>query len=378
MKLLWRNQRPPRGLGARLFISHFLVALVAALTMLTSVLVAAPFVLGGVVGGVTGEGTRDLLARTLGEALFISLLVAGVAATATAAVVSLLVSRRIAGSARHVLDAARRIAAGSYGERVPVRDADALGELSEGFNAMAKALEEAERRRVEVVSDVSHELRTPISTLRGYLEGIMSGTIEPSEEAFSRLYAATARMERLVNDLRQLSRAEARQLTLNLSPVSPSGVVGTATEGMRPLFEEKGVELGVAVPDGLTPILADGDRVAQVLTNLLDNALGHTPPGGRVTVKVRPGAGEVAFRVADTGEGLTPEDLGRVFERFYRAEKSRSRSGERGGSGVGLTISKALVEAMGGRIRAESLGLGRGAAFQFMLPAAKLKRTGRA
>ena len=378
MKLLWRNQRPPRGLGARLFISHFLVALVAALTMLTAVLVAAPFVLGGVVGGVTGEGTRDLLARTLGEALFISLLVAGVAATATAAVVSLLVSRRIAGSARHVLDAARRIAAGSYGERVPVRDADALGELSEGFNAMAKALEEAERRRVEVVSDVSHELRTPISTLRGYLEGIMSGTIEPSEEAFSRLYAATARMERLVNDLRQLSRAEARQLTLNLSPVSPSGVVGTATEGMRPLFEEKGVELGVAVPDGLTPILADGDRVAQVLTNLLDNALGHTPPGGRVTVEVRPSAGEVAFRVADTGEGLTPQDLGRVFERFYRAEKSRSRSGERGGSGVGLTISKALVEAMGGRIWAESLGLGRGAAFQFMLPAAKLKRTGRA
>ena len=378
MKLFWRNQRLPRGLGARLFVSHFLVALVAALTMLTAVLVAAPFVLGGVVGGVTGGGTTDLLARTLGEALFISLLVAGLAATATAAVVSLLVSRRIAGSARHVLDAARRIAAGSYGERVPVRDADALGELSEGFNAMAKALEEAERRRVEVVSDVSHELRTPISTLQGYLEGITSGTIEPSEEAFSRLYAATARMERLVNDLRQLSRAEARQLTLNVSLVSPSGVVRTATEGMRPMFEEKGVELGVAVPDGLPPILADGDRVTQVLTNLLDNALGHTPPGGRVTVEVRPGAGEVALRVADTGEGLTPEDLGRVFERFYRVEKSRSRSGERGGSGVGLTISKALVEAMGGRIRAESLGLGRGAVFQFMLPAAKLNRTGRA
>ncbi len=377
MKLLWRNQRLPRGLGTRLFISHFLVALVAALTMLTAVLVAAPFVLGSMVGSVTSGGTTDLLARTLREALFISLLVAVLAATATAAVVSLLVSRRIAGSARHVLDAARRIAAGSYSERVPVRDADALGELAEGFNAMAKALDEAERRRLEVVSDVSHELRTPISTLRGYLEGITSGTIEPSEEAFSRLYTATARMERLVNDLRQLSRAEARQLTLNLSPVSPSGVVETATEGMRPLFEEKGVELGVAVPDGLPPILADGDRVAQVLTNLLDNALGHTPPGGRVTVGVRLGAGEVAFRVADTGEGLTPEDLGRVFERFYRVEKSRSRSGERGGSGVGLTISKALVEAMGGKIRAESLGLGRGAAFQFMLPAAKLNRTGR-
>ncbi len=376
MKLLWRNRRLPRGLGARLFVSHFLVALVAALTMLTAVLVAAPFVLGGVVGGVADGGTTDLLARTLGEALFISLLVAGLAAAATAAVVSLLVSRRIAGSARQVLDAARRIAAGSYGERVPVRDADALGELSEGFNAMAKALEEAERRRVEVVSDVSHELRTPISTLRGYLEGITSGTIEPSEEAFSRLYAATARMERLVNDLRQLSRAEAGQLTLNVSPVSPSDVVGTATEGMRPLFEEKGVELGVAVPKGLPPVSADGDRVAQVLTNLLDNALGHTPPGGRVMVEVRPGAGEVAFRVADTGEGLAPEDLGRVFERFYRVEKSRSRSEERGGSGVGLTITKALVEAMGGRIRAESLGIGCGAAFQFTLPAAKLTRTG--
>ena len=151
MKSSRGNRRLPHGLGARLFVSHFLVALVAALTMLTAVLVVAPFVLGGVAGG----GTTDLLARTLGETLFLSLLVAGLAAAATAAVVSLLVSRRIAGSARHVLDAARRIAAGSYGERVPVRDADAPGSLSEAFNAMAHALGAAERRRAEAASHSS-------------------------------------------------------------------------------------------------------------------------------------------------------------------------------------------------------------------------------
>ena len=363
----------PRGLGARLFVSHFLVAAVVALTVLTAVLLAAPFFLGDLVGQ---EGSA---VRTLGQALLLSLLVAGVAAGATAAVASLLVSRRIAGSVRHVLDATRRIAAGSYGERVPAGDAaDELAELSEGFNAMARALEEAERQRVEVISDVSHELRTPLSTLRGYLESVMSGATEPSEEVLSLLYGETARMEHLVRDLRQLSRAEAGQLAIDTAPFSPEEVVVSAAGRMRPLFEEKGVGLDTRAAGELWPVLADADRVVQVLTSLLDNALRHTPPGGRVTVEVRSGAGVVAFGVEDTGEGIPAEHLGRVFERFYRADKSRSRSGPSGGSGVGLSISKALVEAMGGEIRAESQGAGCGTALRFTLPAAdgeRLRRT---
>jgi signal transduction histidine kinase len=362
----------PRGLGARLFVSHFLVAAVVALTMLTALLILAPFVPVGLPGGpATGAPERALL---------LSLLAVGLAAAATAAVASLLVSRRIVGSLRYVLDAARRIAAGGYGERVPIGDADELGELSEGFNAMAEALEEAERRRVEVISDVSHELRTPLSTLRGYLESVMSGAIEPSEETLALLYGETARMERLVSDLRQLSRAESRQLPLHVAPFPPEDALRIATEGMRPLFDEKGVGLATAVPPGLPPVLADADRVAQVLTNLLDNALRHTPPGGRVVAgaeaEARAGGGNVVFSVADDGEGIPAEHLGRVFERFYRVEKSRSRSGSLGGSGVGLSISKALVEAMGGEIRAESPGPGSGATFRFSLPLTDRGRRG--
>ncbi|QIN83975.1 HAMP domain-containing protein [Rubrobacter tropicus] len=355
-----RRSRRGGGLGARLFVSHFLVAAVVALTVLTAVLLVAPLFLGDVTGGA---------GRSPGQALLLSLLVAGLAAGATAAAASLLVSRRIVDSLRYVLDATRRVAAGSYGERVPAGDADdEISELSEGFNAMARALEEAERRRVEVISDVSHELRTPLSTLRGYLESLMGGTVEPSEKTFSLLYAETMRMERLVRDLRQLSRAEAGQLALDIAPVSPGEVADRASGRMRPLFDEKGVELGTRKIGEPPPVLADADRVIQVLTNLLDNALRHTPPGGRVTVEVGTGAGVIEFGVADTGEGIPAEHLPRVFERFYRADRSRSREG--GGSGVGLSISRALVGAMGGEIRAESPGAGRGATFRFTLPAA--------
>lgn len=362
-----KRSRRNGGLGARLFVSHFLVAAVVALTVLTAVLLVAPFFLGNATGGTGSPGW------TLGQALLLSLLVAGLAAGATAAAASLLVSRRIVGSLRYVLDATRRIAAGGYGERVPAGDADdEIAELSRGFNAMARALEEAERRRVEVISDVSHELRTPLSTLRGYLESIMSGAVEPSDETLSLLYSETTRMERLVRDLRQLSRAEAGQISLDITSISPEEVIVHATERMRPLFDEKDVELATRRVGDPPSVLADADRVIQVLTNLLDNALRHTPPGGRITVEVRAGVGGVAFAVSDTGEGIPSEHLPRVFERFYRADRSRSRVG--GGSGVGLSISRALVGAMGGEIQAESPGAGHGATFSFTLPAADRRR----
>jgi signal transduction histidine kinase len=175
-----RLQRLPRGLGAKLFVSHFLVALVGALTLLTAILVIVPVVFENLTGG-TGE-VMSSVARVLGQTLLYSLLVAGLAAVAVAAVASLFVSRRIVDPLRRMLAATRRISAGRYGERVPVRQADELGELSESFNAMAGALEAAEQRRMDVISDVSHELRTPLSTLQGYMEGLAEGVVEPSEE----------------------------------------------------------------------------------------------------------------------------------------------------------------------------------------------------
>jgi signal transduction histidine kinase len=269
------------------------------------------------------------------------------------------------------LSATLRLSTGRYGERLPVRQADELGELAESFNAMAGALEAAEQRRLDVISDVSHELRTPLSTLQGYMEGLAEGVVEPSEETWALLYEEAERMRRLVDDLRQLSQAEAGQLTLIPAPVSPVEVVRLATGRMLPLFDEKGVELRSAVPENLPPVLADTGRVVQVLTNLLDNSLRHTPAGGRVAVEAKAGGDEATFKVTDAGEGIAPEHLPHVFERFYRAEKSRSRSEARGGSGVGLAISRALVGAMGGGIRAESPGPGKGATFAFTLPVSR-------
>jgi histidine kinase len=360
-----RPRRSSRGLGARLFLSHFLVALVGAITTLTVTFILVPVVLGRLSGGAVGFG------RILGPSLLYSLLLAGLAATVAAAVAGLLVSRRVIGSLRYVVDATRRIASGRYGERVPVRDDDELGELSASFNTMARALDEAERQRMEVIYDLSHELRTPLSTLRGYTEGLAEGVIQPSEEIWALLQTEADRMARLVDDLRRLSQAEAGQLDLDLAPILPPEVVLRAAEQMRLPFEHKGVDLKVSVHDNLPPVVADADRVVQVLINLMSNALRHTPRAGRVIVGAGIADSEVNFEVADTGEGLAPEHLSHVFERFYRADKSRSRDEAGGGSGVGLAISKALVEAMEGRIWAESSGIGEGATFRFTLPLAR-------
>jgi signal transduction histidine kinase len=364
-----RPRRLPRGLGAKLFLSHFLVVLVAVLTLLMAVLVIAPIIFGRTFEpALLLGGADDTLAEAFEQTLLYSLLAAGVVATVAAALASLLVSRRLVEPLQYVFAATRRIASGRYGERVPVRDGDELGELSQSFNAMARALEEAERRRMEVISDVSHELRTPLSTIRGYMEGLAEGVVEPSQETWTLLYAEFERLGRLVDDLRRLSRAEAGRLDLSMAPMSPAEAARLAVGGMLPLFDEKDVELKSAVPEDLPSVLADVDRVVQVLSNLLSNALRHTPDGGRVVVKAEASGDEVAFEVTDTGTGIAPEHLERVFERFYRVEKSRSRGEAHGGSGVGLAISRALVEAMGGRIRVESPGLGEGATFVFTLP----------
>ena len=364
-----RARRLPRGLGAKLFLSHFLVVLVAVLTLLMAVLVVAPIIFGRTFEpALLLGGADDTLAEAFEQTLLYSLLAAGVVATVAAALASLLVSRRLVEPLQYVFAATRRIASGRYGERVPVRDGDELGELSQSFNAMARALEEAERRRMEVISDVSHELRTPLSTIRGYMEGLAEGVVEPSQETWTLLYAEFERVGRLVDDLRRLSRAEAGRLDLSMAPMSPAEAARFAVGGMLPLFDEKGVELKSAVPEDLPSVLADVDRVVQVLSNLLSNALRHTPDGGRVVVKAEASGDEVAFEVTDTGTGIAPEHLERVFERFYRVEKSRSRGEAHGGSGVGLAISRALVEAMDGRIWVESPGLGEGATFVFTLP----------
>ncbi len=388
------------SLRAKLLASYLLIiALGVATTFLITELVAPSFFeihMAEMMGSAgtpsmdammrAGQSTTESLRTAYITSVTQAVLVAAAVSSLFAVVASLFISGRIAGPLRRVVAATRRIAAGNYAERVGIAAngddigggegrRDEIGQLAHSFNEMASSLEATERRRVDLLGDVAHELRTPISTLEGYLEGLLDGLVEPSQETWARLHSEASRLHRLVDDLQELSRAEARQLSLKQEVVDPKQIAEVALRRMERPFEERGLSLRAKLPAGLPPVLADRDRVVQVLNNLLTNALRYTPPPGAVTLSIEriPGPGgmeeQLLFRVADTGVGIAPEHLPHLFERFFRVDKSRSRAA--GGSGIGLTISKALVEAMGGRIWAESAGVGNGSAFSFTLPVAR-------
>jgi signal transduction histidine kinase len=370
-------------LAGKLFLSYLLVVAVGTVTLFLAVDVAGPVFFAqallyqmpraGMAAGATamltpGSPMAQAIQQAFATAMLQTHLVAVALATLAALLVSLFVSRQIVQPLRRMLRASRRIAGGHYAERVPVRLAnvgDELGELAESFNAMATALEQTERRRLELIGDVAHELRTPIATLEGYLEGLLDGVVDPSPSTWARLHDEAGRLRRLVDDLQELSRAEARQLPLTLQPTPPATIVQIALERTRGQFAEKGLTVQELLPDRLPLVRADPGRAAQALTNLLTNALRYTPAPGRVTVQVEQAGSVVRFQVTDTGVGFTADQGARLFERFYRAEQSRSRA--LGGSGIGLTIAKALVEAMGGTITVESPGPGRGTVAAFTL-----------
>lgn len=321
-------------------------------------------------GNPRGPGILDpAITEAFQGAISDALLIAGVVAVVTAIVISLLVTGRITRPVRRMSLVSRRIAAGNYAERVRVKSHDELGELAGNFNLMAEALEETERRRLELIGDVAHELRTPIATLEGYLEGLLDGVIESNERTWAKLHGEAGRLRRLVDDLQELSRAEARQVSLNLRPANPLEIARVAIDRLTPLYAEKGLELETKLPGNLPQVKADHDRAVQVLTNFLTNALRYTPAPGKVNLAMRQTGNTVEYLVSDTGLGIAPENLPHLFERFYRVDKSRSRA--MGGSGIGLTISKALVEEMGGTVSVSSPGVGKGATFSFTLPLAR-------
>jgi signal transduction histidine kinase len=295
-----------------------------------------------------------------------ALLAATVIATVTATVVSLAVAARIVRPVSALAAAARRVTGGHYAERVPSDEPGELGELATSFNEMAGSLEATERRRLQLVGDVAHELRTPLTTLDGYLEGLEDGVIEPSAETWRLLRAETGRLTRLVADLSELWRAEARQLPLKIEVVEATEVAREVAERFAPLAMPRGIDVYVSpIP---TLARADRDRVAQILGNYLSNALRHAPDGSTITVATETARRRVRLTVTDRGPGLAPDQLEAVFERFYRIDPSRSRSA--GGSGIGLAIVRALAEAMDCRAWAESAGPGTGATFVLELPAA--------
>ena len=363
--------RPRSRIRTRLVLSHLAVIVVGTVTLFLAVGFVAPGAFDAAMGhSMAGMGDMmgGLVRSAFQDAVQTALVVAVVAAGAAAIVVSLALSARLSRPISRLAEAAQRIAAGRYAERVPVSGDDEIGELAASFNTMAASLEATERRRLQLVGDVAHELRTPLTTLDGYLEGLEDGVILPSEATWSLLRGETSRLARLVNDLQELWRAEARQIPLAIGPLDPAVLVREAAERFAPIAAGRDIAIRVDVEPGTPPVLADRERLGQVLDNLLSNAVRYSPARSEVRLSIRHDAREVVLAVSDQGPGLTEQQRQLVFERFYRVDPSRSRA--MGGSGIGLAIARALVELMGGRVWAASEGPGHGSTFSVALPRA--------
>jgi two-component system OmpR family sensor kinase len=307
-------------------------------------------------GGPLQAGRAEIAGRLVNF-----MLLSVVVGLGAGAVIGRIVSAPISDLAK----AAHRVGQGDLGVRVKPHGSREMVELAETFNKMAADVQHAERLRNNLMADVSHELRTPLTVLEGNLRADLDHVYSLDEAEIANLYGQTRHLIRLVNDLRELALAENHQLLLEKQPTDLNTLVAETLQAIEPLAAEKGVRLENDTAQ-LPELLVDSIRIRQVLFNLLANALRHTPAGGQVTVSATATAGKVLLAVRDTGEGLDPEQLAAVFDRFYRGDKSRSR--ETGGTGLGLAIVKAIVEAHGGRVAAQSAGKGQGCAFVVTLP----------
>jgi histidine kinase len=375
-----------RRLGAKLLLSYLTVMLVGAVVLViaSQLLLPASFNrhmagMEGMMGNGMGMGmgnqgsTRGGLPQLFADfraSFNEALMYAVIAAMAAAVLLSFLFSRRVVAPVRAMSLAAQRIADGRYDERVEVNGEDELGRLAARFNQMAEKLNQVESMRRRLIGDVSHELRTPLTAIKGSVEGLMDGILPANEETYQQIHAETDRLNRLVDDLQELSRVESRAYELDIQSVDLLSLVGTVSKRLGPQAESKRISLDSDLSPDLPQVLADQDRIIQVLTNLTNNALQYTPEGGKIKISAQRQNGEIQVSVRDTGVGIPPEHVDRIFDRFYRVDKSRSRQSG-GGSGIGLTIARALVEAHGGRIWVESVGEAQGSVFHFTLPVAK-------
>lgn len=364
------QRRAARGLAARLLAAQSLVLLAGALTTWLVAVVVAPGIFHDHLLRAGVSHTSDE-AGHVEEAFASSLIIALVGALLVSVTVALSVTwyftGRVQRSVAAVAVSASAIAEGRHGSRVP---SPALGvefdQLAGTINQLAQRLEAVETTRRRMLADLAHEMRTPLATIDAHLEAIEDGVRELDEPTLSVLRSSTHRLGRLALDVTAVSRAEEGQLEMSLRPTNPRTLVEGAALAARDAFDTKGVRLRTAAV--VTPLVAaDAERMAQVLGNLLDNALRHTPVGGTVTLATTSSDHRwVEIIVSDTGEGIEPDALAHVFDRFYRADLARTR--DRRGSGIGLTISRALVEAHGGGITARSTGKGAGATFVVRLP----------
>lgn len=295
----------------------------------------------------------------------VALLMASVAAVLIALLVGVLLARTLTRPLRALTQATHRMAGGELEQEVRVKSADEIGELATAFNRMSREVARAHKVRRQMTADVAHELRTPLTVIAGYIESMRDGDLSPTPERLSIIYAEIDHLQHLVGDLRTLTQADAGELKLNRQPVSPQELLQQTLSAFEHQAMQKGVSLELSLNGEIPAIAVDEIRMAQVLGNLIANALRFTPKGGRVTLGAALHGDRVTLTVQDTGQGISPEDLPFVFDRFYRADKSRAE--ENGESGLGLAIVKALVEAHGGVISVQSAP-GAGSTFAITLP----------
>jgi len=340
-----------RGIGIWIAVAAILVALLAI-----AILVLGVTVVGGqeftrlmVLHGESVEGAHAMF-----DTAVTAVVVAAVGAAIVASVaLAVWMGRMLARPLREIGSAARRIAAGDYAARVPRSGPEEVTSLADSFNQMAASLEEQARMRREFIANAAHELRTPLTNLQGYLEALRDEVIPADRATFESLWDEADRLVRLSRSLDTLAAGDAATDPAMLDDLDVTAAVRSATDLAFPTIRAAGLELEVDVPERL-PGRANPDHLAQVMANLLSNAVRYSSPGGRVRVRVEGRPGDLLVSVVNTGPAIPPDDLPHVFERFYRVEKSRDRA--RGGAGIGLSIVRQLVEAAGGRVGAESAG----------------------
>lgn len=325
-------------------------------------------VVGYLLAGALVEGRRlpspeFSFLQQVNLAIFISALIS----VAIALLLGSALARTLTRPIRELTEATKMIAQGDLGFQVDIRSKDELGLLASSFNQMSADLAKSNQLRKQMTADIAHDLRTPLSLILGYTEALSDGKLQGNQEIFSVMHKEANHLSHLIDDLRIISLADAGELPLNRQKVSPNALLERAEAAFRPQAAQKNISLVVQAMEDLPLVEVDPERMAQVLGNLLSNALRYTPPEGTITLSAAKEAEKVTLHVHDTGPGIAPEDLPYIFNRFYRADKSRQQTGE---SGLGLTIAKSLVEAHGGGIEVESQP-GIGTTFILWLPLPK-------
>ena len=366
------TRRTP-GLAGRLLAAQLLVVAAGGVTFALAAFAAGPPLfrthIRRAIGAVSPEVSRHLQ-DAFASAAGLATSAGAAAAILTAAAVSLLIARRLSRPIGALTAVASRLAAGDYTARMPPAGlGPELDTLAAAFNTMAAAQQATEVTRRRLLADLAHELRTPLATLDAYLEGLADGIRSPTQDTWDVLAAQTARLLRLADDIALVSVAEEGQLALRPVPVAPNEIVTAAVTAAHPGYDARNVKLSTRLARNLPELTADPERLAQVLAGLLSNALRHTTPGGNVTVTTQLAGPAVEITITDSGDGIAAEHLPHIFERFYRADTARDRA--HGGSGIGLTIARALITAHGGTLTATSDGPGTGARFTITLPGAR-------